>query len=113
MLPPWFRSIESAYTSSGSACPRQNSNTPTLPVTRKALKELLEPEARPKYTLSLQLWNYLQDYAEKHRARATGSGCDLVDPNQDSRVTRTLSARYYKDGSEILIDQAREIALDA
>jgi DNA (cytosine-5)-methyltransferase 1 len=56
----------------------------------------------PKYTLSAHLWQYLQDYAAKHRAAGNGFGFGLV--NGDS-VARTLSARYYKDGSEILVSQ--------
>ena len=55
-----------------------------------------------KYTLSDKLWNYLQSYAEKHRKRGNGFGFGLVDGGD---VARTLSARYYKDGSEILIKQ--------
>lgn len=55
-----------------------------------------------KYTLSDKLWSYLQDYAAKHRAKGNGFGYGLVGQND---VARTLSARYYKDGSEILIDQ--------
>ena len=55
-----------------------------------------------RYTLSDKLWQYLQDYAEKHRRKGNGFGFGLV--NGDS-VARTLSARYYKDGSEILIQR--------
>jgi DNA (cytosine-5)-methyltransferase 1 len=55
-----------------------------------------------KYTLSDQLWTYLQNYAAKHAARGNGFGYGLFGPND---VARTLSARYYKDGSEILIKQ--------
>lgn len=55
-----------------------------------------------KYTLSDHLWKYLRDYADKHRAAGNGFGYGLVGP-QDT--CRTLSARYYKDGSEILIMQ--------
>ena len=55
-----------------------------------------------KYTLSTKLWNYLQMYAERHRARGNGFGFGLCEGNN---VARTLSARYYKDGSEILIKQ--------
>ena len=57
-----------------------------------------------KYTLSDHLWNYLQAYAEKHRKKGNGFGYGLVGPDD---VSRTLSARYYKDGSEILIRQKR------
>jgi DNA (cytosine-5)-methyltransferase 1 len=55
-----------------------------------------------KYTLSNHLWRYLQDYAEKHRLRGNGFGFGLFGPGD---VARTLSARYHKDGSEILIKQ--------
>jgi len=55
-----------------------------------------------KYTLSDKLWSYLQAYAAKHKARGNGFGFGLNEPNQTSR---TLSARYHKDGSEILIAQ--------
>ena len=53
-----------------------------------------------KYTLSDKLWKYLQDYAAKHQAKGNGFGFGLFGPDD---VARTLSARYYKDGSEILI----------
>ncbi|WP_425154472.1 DNA (cytosine-5-)-methyltransferase [Candidatus Palauibacter sp.] len=55
-----------------------------------------------KYTLSNHLWSYLQEYARKHKRRGNGFGFGLVGPAETSR---TLSARYYKDGSEILIRQ--------
>ena len=64
--------------------------------------EILDPNIDPKYTLSDKLWAYLQAYAEKHKAKGNGFGYGLVDLNG---ITRTLSARYYKDGSEILIPQ--------
>ncbi len=56
----------------------------------------------PKYTLTDGLWAYLQQYAAKHKAAGNGFGFGLCGPDQ---VARTLSARYYKDGSEILIAQ--------
>lgn len=56
-----------------------------------------------KYALSDHLWQYLQDYAAKHRARGNGFGFGLAGPDS---VTRTLSARYYKDGSEILVERS-------
>ncbi len=55
-----------------------------------------------KYTLSDKLWQYLQGYAAKHKAAGNGFGFGLVTPDD---VARTLSARYYKDGSEILVSQ--------
>ena len=60
--------------------------------------------ALDKYTLTDHLWTYLQNYAAKHRAAGNGFGFGLVGPED---VTRTLSARYYKDGSEILVKQPR------
>ncbi|MDE2385588.1 MAG: DNA (cytosine-5-)-methyltransferase [Alphaproteobacteria bacterium] len=56
----------------------------------------------PKYTLTDHLWKYLQAYAEKHKAKGNGFGCSVVGPED---TARTLSARYYKDGSEILVEQ--------
>lgn len=67
-----------------------------------AIKDILDPFVDEKYTLSDKLWSYLQNYAEKHKAKGNGFGFGLVDLNG---VSRTLSARYYKDGSEILIPQ--------
>jgi DNA (cytosine-5)-methyltransferase 1 len=57
-----------------------------------------------KYTLTDKLWQYLQGYAEKHKAAGNGFGFGLVTPKD---VARTLSARYYKDGSEILVSQGK------
>ncbi|MCF7815296.1 MAG: DNA mismatch endonuclease Vsr, partial [Candidatus Cloacimonetes bacterium] len=56
----------------------------------------------PKYTLSKKLWDYLQAYAEKHKNAGNGFGYGLVTENA---TARTLSARYYKDGAEILVSQ--------
>lgn len=68
------------------------------------LGAILEDEVDPKYTLSAHLWDYLQAYAQKHRAAGNGFGCSVFGPDD---VARTLSARYYKDGSEILINQGK------
>lgn len=70
------------------------------------IKDILIPEPDPKYTLSDKLWNYLQEYAKKHQAKGNGFGYGMVDLNG---ITRTLSARYYKDGSEILIPQGEGV----
>jgi DNA (cytosine-5)-methyltransferase 1 len=56
----------------------------------------------PRYTLTDNLWAYLQAYAAKHKAAGNGFGFGIVDGRS---VTRTLSARYHKDGSEILVSQ--------
>ncbi len=78
---------------------------PSLPFgERPSLRDILEPNPDPKYTLTDHLWNYLQKYAEHHRAKGNGFGYGLADIDG---ITRTLSARYYKDGSEILIRQGR------
>ena len=61
-------------------------------------------KVNPKYTLTKHLWEYLQAYAEKHRKAGNGFGYGLVTPND---IARTLSARYYKDGSEILVYQGK------
>lgn len=68
------------------------------------LGSILQPhdEVDPKYTLTPQLWRYLQDYKDKHQAKGNGFGYSLFGPDD---VARTLSARYYKDGSEVLIAQ--------
>ena len=68
------------------------------------LKEILTPHEKvdEKYTISDKLWSYLKKYKEKHRKRGNGFGYSIADPEG---VTRTMSARYYKDGSEILIRQ--------
>ena len=57
-----------------------------------------------KYTLSDKLWSYLQNYKRKHQVAGNGFGFGLV---TNESITRTLSARYYKDGSEILVDQGQ------
>jgi DNA (cytosine-5)-methyltransferase 1 len=62
-------------------------------------------KVQSKYTLSDKLWKYLQDYAAKHKAQGNGFGYGLVDGESTSR---TLSARYYKDGSEILISRGKK-----
>ncbi len=76
------------------------------PSSRPTLKDILEPNnsVDDKYTLSPTLWNYLYNYAAKHKAKGNGFGYGMVKRN-DTDVTRTLSARYYKDGSEVLINQ--------
>lgn len=68
------------------------------------LGSILEPEPSSKYILTEHLWDYLQRYAEKHRLKGNGFGFGLVGPTD---VTRTLSARYHKDGSEILISRGK------
>ncbi|EXL10554.1 DNA (cytosine-5-)-methyltransferase [Aquamicrobium defluvii] len=63
-----------------------------------------EGRVNDKYVLTDRLWSYLQGYAEKHRTRGNGFGFGLVGSED---VSRTLSARYYKDGSEILVSRKK------
>jgi DNA (cytosine-5)-methyltransferase 1 len=67
--------------------------------------DILEPasEVDDKYTLTPKLWAYLKNYAKKHKAAGNGFGFGKVTAEDYS--TRTLSARYYKDGSEVLVDR--------
>jgi DNA (cytosine-5)-methyltransferase 1 len=74
------------------------------PASGPKLGSILDPHAEvdPKYTLTPRLWEYLKAYRAKHEEKGNGFGYSVFGPND---VTRTLSARYYKDGSEILVDQ--------
>ena len=74
--------------------------TPVEP--KPVMRDILERDVDDRYTLSDKLWTYLQDYAAKHKAAGNGFGYGIAAPDG---VARTLSARYYKDGSEILIAQ--------
>lgn len=75
---------------------------PEIPDKNPKIRDILERKTDDKYTLSDGLWEYLQKYAEKHRKKGNGFGFGLTDRGG---ISRTLSARYYKDGSEILIPQ--------
>ena len=77
-----------------------NFQFPKPPKKGPVLESILEQDVDSKYVLSQHLWDYLQAYAEKHRKAGNGFGFGLVGPGD---VARTLSARYHKDGSEILI----------
>lgn len=68
------------------------------------IKDILEEVVPDKYTLSDKLWSFLQAHSEKHKKKGNGFGFGLIDPDKDI-TTRTITARYYKDGSEILIKQ--------
>lgn len=69
---------------------------------KPVMADILEDNVDSKYTLSDKLWAYLQAYAAKHKAKGNGFGYGIAKPDG---ISRTLSARYYKDGSEILIEQ--------
>jgi len=74
--------------------------TPQFP--KPVMRDILDENVDGKYTLSDKLWTYLQNYAEKHKAAGNGFGYGIAPLDG---VSRTISARYYKDGSEILIEQ--------
>lgn len=80
------------------------------PERRPGFGDLLEPVVDSKYILTPKLWEYLYNYAKKHAAKGNGFGFGLVDPTNPDSVARTLSARYHKDGSEILIDRGWNMA---
>ncbi len=73
-----------------------------FPKKKPKLGDILDDSIDDKYILTPKLWEYLFNYSIKHKAKGNGFGYGLVKKND---VTRTLSARYYKDGSEILIDR--------
>lgn len=74
--------------------------TPVFP--KPVMSDILQAHVSDKYTLSDKLWAYLQNYAAKHKAAGNGFGYGIA---PEDGVSRTLSARYYKDGSEVLIQQ--------
>jgi DNA (cytosine-5)-methyltransferase 1 len=80
----------------------KKSNEPLLDSDGVNFYDHAERKVLDKYTLTDNLWTYLQNYKKKHAAAGNGFGFGLVTPES---VTRTLSARYYKDGSEILFSQ--------
>jgi len=75
---------------------------PEIEEKKPKLTQILSKRVAKKYTLSDHLWDYLQKYAKKHKENGNGFGFGLADKEG---IARTLSARYYKDGSEILIPQ--------
>jgi DNA (cytosine-5)-methyltransferase 1 len=75
---------------------------PDIQDSKPRLGDILKDTVSEKYTLKDHLWEYLQNYAKKHRMKGNGFGFGLVEMNN---CARTLSARYYKDGSEILVPQ--------
>jgi DNA (cytosine-5)-methyltransferase 1 len=73
--------------------------------TDKKLSDILESNVDQRYILTRHLWDYLQRYAEKHKAKGNGFGYGLADLNG---ISRTISARYYKDGAEVLVSRGRD-----
>jgi DNA (cytosine-5)-methyltransferase 1 len=106
-----FRDSAAAFDWKDVVIPRQGPTLRTVLHPEDGSEEAEEPytcgpkaAVNHKYTLSGKLWKYLRDYAEKHRLAGNGFGYGLVGADD---VARTLSARYYKDGSEILVRQGR------
>ncbi|KAF0843427.1 DNA (cytosine-5)-methyltransferase 1 [Methylovorus glucosotrophus] len=90
----------------GSILHKTDGSEPVLPWDENRFFDHEKQKVQAKYTLTPKLWAYLQAYAEKHKAAGNGFGFGLAYPDS---VTRTLSARYYKDGSEILVWQGDKI----
>jgi DNA (cytosine-5)-methyltransferase 1 len=84
---------------------KMDGTEPALPWDEGRYFDHKKKKVLPKFTLTDNLWIYLQRYAEKHRLKGNGFGFGLVTGKD---ISRTLSARYYKDGSEILIKQTRK-----
>lgn len=81
----------------------ENFTFPSQPEIKQKLNSILEKTIPDKkYMLTDNLWKYLQNYADTHKAKGNGFGYKLYGPDD---TTGTLSARYYKDGAEILIKQ--------
>lgn len=79
------------------------------PKERPSFGDILDKQVDSKYILTPKLWEYLYRYAQKHREKGNGFGFGLTRPDS---VARTLSARYHKDGSEILVDRGFSDKLD-
>ncbi|MFM0405027.1 DNA (cytosine-5-)-methyltransferase [Paraburkholderia aspalathi] len=90
----------------GSILHRTDGSEPVLPWDHDRFFDHASKRVQPKYTLTPNLWTYLQNYAAKHRAAGNGFGFGMAYPES---VTRTLSARYHKDGSEILVYQGEHL----
>ncbi len=81
---------------------------PTPPINRIKLDEILEKEVDPKYTLCEGTWNTLLRHKKHHEEAGNGFGYGLIEKPFNNKITRTISARYHKDGAEVLIDQGAD-----
>tara|TARA_R110000824_G_scaffold391412_1_gene589127 strand:+ start:470 stop:1381 length:912 start_codon:yes stop_codon:yes gene_type:complete len=75
---------------------------PVPPYTPCKVGDILQDEVNPKYMISAHIWKYHQERKEKNRINKKGFGYRLF--NENSSHTSCITARYYKDGSEALID---------
>ena len=80
---------------------------PEIRPKRYKIMNFLEDNVDKKYTLTPALWKYLKAYKRKHKLAGNGFGYGLVEPGVDNH-TRTISARYYKDGAEALISRGKD-----
>lgn len=81
---------------------KEDFSFPDMPILKTVFEDILEKKVEAKYTLSDKLWTYLQNYAKKHKAKGNGFGFGLTPMDG---ISRTISARYYKDGAEVLVPQ--------
>lgn len=75
------------------------------PKNKISFLDILDKKIDKKYILTPKLWEYLYNYSKKHKEKGNGFGYGLVNPKDKNAIARTLSARYHKDGSEILVDR--------
>lgn len=76
---------------------------PDPPVT---LESIIEDDVPDKYTLKEKTWNTLERHKHYHAEKGNGFGYSVIGPPYEGKSSRTISARYHKDGAEILIDQS-------
>ncbi|HCS64614.1 MAG TPA: DNA (cytosine-5-)-methyltransferase [Cellvibrio sp.] len=81
------------------------------PKIKPLFKDILDKKVDKKYILTPKLWEYLYNYSKKHKEKGNGFGYGLVNPKDKKSCARTLSARYHKDGSEILVDRGWDLEL--
>ncbi len=68
------------------------------------LNQILYNRTKDRYTLTDGVWRALKRHAKRHKSKGHGFGYGIADRKG---ISRTLSARYYKDGAEILIEQKK------
>tara|TARA_B100000989_G_scaffold12734_1_gene8658 strand:- start:1217 stop:2134 length:918 start_codon:yes stop_codon:yes gene_type:complete len=79
---------------------------PEPPMIETKVGDILEDNVQEKYTISDKMWKSAKKRKERNRKKGYGFGYSLF--NKDSEYTSTISARYYKDGAEIWIDQNKK-----
>ncbi len=79
---------------------------PKPPMSKTKVGDILDKNVPDKYTISSKMWKGAKIRKENNRKKGYGFGFSLFDKN--SKYTSTISARYYKDGAEIWIDQGKK-----